>query len=116
MDCDQDSVSFNFTEGKDPSYPNVFSRPLTLQETDMKMVSPVSEASSSVIFYFIFLKRACADILLPKLEAEREHASLPNVICRKEVEYRVRCDNILEVQILDASSRIDFNLRRFMHE
>jgi hypothetical protein len=117
MDCDQDSASFNFTEGKGSSYPNVFSRPLTLQETDMKMVSPVSEASSSVIFYFILLKRACADVLLPKLKAEQEHASLPNVIRRKkEVEYRVRCGNILEVQILDASSRIDFSLRRFMHE
>jgi hypothetical protein len=54
MDCDQDSVSFNFKEGKDPLYPNVFSRPLTLQEIDMKMVSPVSEASSSVIYNFVF--------------------------------------------------------------
>jgi hypothetical protein len=32
------------------------------------------------------------------------------------VEYRVRCGNILEVQILDASSRIVFDLRRFMHK
>jgi hypothetical protein len=54
MDCDQDSVSFNFKEGKDPSYPNVFSRPLTLEEIDMKMVSPVSEPSSSVIYNFVF--------------------------------------------------------------
>ena len=110
-------MEFRILQLQDPSYPNVFSRPLTLQETDMKMVSPVSEASSSVIFYFILLKRACANVLLPKLKAEQEHASLPNVICRKkEVEYRVRCGNILEVQILDASSRIDFSLRRFMHE
>jgi hypothetical protein len=49
-DCDGDSVSFNFEEGKDPSYPNVFSRPLTLQEIDMKVVSLVSEVWSSVIF------------------------------------------------------------------
>ncbi|KIM71484.1 hypothetical protein PILCRDRAFT_93840 [Piloderma croceum F 1598] len=72
---------------KDPSYLNVFSRPLTLQEIDMKL-------------------RACANVLLPKLEAEQEHTSLPNVIRRKEVEYQVRCGNILEVQILDASSQI----------
>src|SRR5882724_2813524 len=92
MDYDRNSVSFNFKEWKDLSYPNVFSRPLTLQEIDMKMVSLVSEVWSSVIYNFIFLKRACADVLLPKLEAEQEHASLPNVIRRKkEVEYRVRC-------------------------
>ena len=32
MDCDRDSVSFNFEEGKDTSYRNVFSRLLTLHE------------------------------------------------------------------------------------
>src|ERR1700691_1307033 len=115
MDCDRNSVSFNFKEGEDPSYPNVFSRPLTLQEIDMKMVSPVSGTSSSVLFFI--LKRACADVLLPKLEAEQEHATLPNVIRRKkEVEYRVLCGNILEVQILDASSQMAFDLHRYMHE
>jgi hypothetical protein len=54
MDCDRNSVSFNFKEGKDPSYPNVFSRPLTLQEIDLKMVSLVFEVWSSVIYNFIF--------------------------------------------------------------
>jgi hypothetical protein len=72
------------------------------------------------VFYllFIILKRACADVLLPKLEAEQEHVTLPNVIRRKkEVEYRVLCGNILEVQILDASSQVTvFNLYRYMHE
>jgi hypothetical protein len=57
VDCDQNSVFFNFKEGKDPSYPNVFSRPLTLQEIDMKMVSSVSEASSGMISNFIFKSR-----------------------------------------------------------
>ena len=71
------------------------------------------------MFYllFIILKRACADVLLPKLEAEQEHATLTNVIRRKkEVEYRVLCGNILEVQILDASSQVVFDLHRYMHE
>jgi hypothetical protein len=57
------------------------------------------------------------DVLLPKLEAEPEHAGLSNVFRRKKgVEYRVLRGNILEVQILDASSRIVFDLRRFMHK
>src|ERR1700679_3158483 len=56
MDCDWNSVSFNFKEGEDPSYPNVFSRPLTLQEIDMKMVSPVSGTSSSVLFFIFYFK------------------------------------------------------------
>jgi len=114
MDCDQNSVSFNFKEGEDPSYPNVFSRPLTLQEIDMKMVSPVSGTWSSFFIYFYFLKRACADVLLPKLKAEQEHATLPNVIHQKVVEYRVLCGNILEVQILDASSQVVFHLHRYL--
>jgi hypothetical protein len=54
MDCDWNSISFNFKEGKDSSYPNVFSRPLTLQEIDMKIVSPVSEAWSNVVYNLNF--------------------------------------------------------------
>jgi hypothetical protein len=71
------------------------------------------------VFYFLFfiLKRAYADVLLPKLEAEQEHTTLPNVTRRKkEVEYRVLFGNILEVQILDASPQVVFNLHRYMHE
>jgi hypothetical protein len=41
------------------------------------------------VFYllFIILKRACADVLLPKLKAEQEHATLPNVIRRKNLPF-----------------------------
>jgi hypothetical protein len=71
MDCVRNSISFNFKEGKDSLYPNVFSRPLTLQEIEMGMVSPVSEACSSVVFIFIFRASLCRR---STPEAEQEHA------------------------------------------
>ncbi|KIM75920.1 hypothetical protein PILCRDRAFT_91823 [Piloderma croceum F 1598] len=52
MDCDWNSISFNFKEGKDPSYPNVFSRPLTLQGIDMKMLGELCDSCMMTLHEF----------------------------------------------------------------
>lgn len=93
LNCEApDELSFVAPVGEDPLYPDVFSRPITEDDLDIKLVNSTIKHFNVVISRNFLPQRASAKLLLPLMLKEKFHQTRLKLISRRrELSERVSC-------------------------